>query len=61
MTQRSALVAGGGLAGIAAACDLADAGWTVTLLERKKRLGGMVASFPDPGGKGEMMCTGLAG
>src|SRR6185503_9211374 len=26
----------------------------VTLLERKKKLGGMVASFPDPNGKGEL-------
>jgi hydroxysqualene dehydroxylase len=50
----TALVAGGGLAGIAAACDLADAGWKVTLLERRKRLGGMVASFPDPESGGEI-------
>jgi squalene-associated FAD-dependent desaturase len=51
---RTALVAGGGLAGIAAACALADAGWAVTILEKKKRLGGMVASFPDPAGQGEL-------
>ncbi|NUN47431.1 MAG: FAD-dependent oxidoreductase [Candidatus Brocadiae bacterium] len=50
----SALVVGGGLAGIAAACDLADAGWRVTLLERRRRLGGMVASFPDPEGTVEL-------
>ncbi|MCE9584198.1 MAG: hydroxysqualene dehydroxylase HpnE [Planctomycetes bacterium] len=47
---RTAVVAGGGLAGIAAAMDLADAGWKVTLLESKKHLGGMVSSFPDPAG-----------
>ncbi|MEK7469354.1 MAG: hydroxysqualene dehydroxylase HpnE [Planctomycetota bacterium] len=52
--SQSAIVAGGGLAGIAAACDLADAGWKVTLLERRKRLGGMVASFPDAGSGGEI-------
>lgn len=54
LMPRTALVAGGGLAGIAAACDLAEAGWSVTLLERKKRLGGMVASFKDPEGPGEI-------
>lgn len=52
--ERTVVVAGGGLAGIAAACDLADGGWKVTLLERKQRLGGMVASFPDPAGGGEI-------
>ncbi len=41
------LVIGGGLAGIAAACDLADAGWPVTLLEARPFLGGKTWSFHD--------------
>ena len=36
---------GGGLAGIAAALDAADAGATVTLVERRRRLGGRTWSF----------------
>ncbi|HTW21676.1 MAG TPA: hydroxysqualene dehydroxylase HpnE [Mycobacteriales bacterium] len=43
--RRSVVVAGGGLAGIAAALRLADAGWSVRLLEAKPRLGGLTASF----------------
>ncbi len=39
------LVIGGGPAGIAAACALADRGKTVLLLERSPRLGGRAASF----------------
>jgi squalene-associated FAD-dependent desaturase len=38
-------VVGGGLAGIAAALRLADAGCTVTLLEARPRLGGLTHSF----------------
>lgn len=41
-----AMVAGGGLAGCAAAVRLAGAGWRVTLLERHPRLGGKLSSFP---------------
>ena len=44
----SALVLGGGLAGIAASGRLAEAGWEVTLLEARASLGGRVFSFPDP-------------
>ncbi|MBI2923824.1 MAG: FAD-dependent oxidoreductase [Planctomycetes bacterium] len=51
---KTALVAGGGLAGIAAACALADAGWIVRLVEARRRLGGMVASFPDRTSGGEV-------
>ena len=40
-----AVVVGGGLAGITAALDLADAGVPVTLLESRPRLGGATASF----------------
>jgi squalene-associated FAD-dependent desaturase len=45
VTPRSAIVVGGGLAGISAALDLADAGVRVTLLEVRPRLGGAAYSF----------------
>ena len=51
-TAGSALVIGGGLAGIAAAVRLADAGWQVTLLEARRTLGGRVFSFANPAGAG---------
>lgn len=41
-------VLGGGLAGLAAACELADAGYLVTLVERRPYLGGRAFSFLDP-------------
>ncbi|HVD87847.1 MAG TPA: FAD-dependent oxidoreductase, partial [Jatrophihabitantaceae bacterium] len=41
----SAIVVGGGLAGIAAALRLADAGATVSLVEGRPRLGGAAFSF----------------
>lgn len=43
--MRSAAVIGGGLAGVTAALDLADAGMSVTLLEATPRLGGATFSF----------------
>ena len=43
----TALVVGGGLAGIAAACDLADAGVRVTLVEKRPFLGGRAYSWTD--------------
>jgi squalene-associated FAD-dependent desaturase len=42
---RHVVVAGGGLAGLAAALSCADAGIRVTLLERRARLGGLTYSF----------------
>ena len=39
---------GGGLAGLSAACALLDAGWRVTLLEKRPFLGGRAYSFVDP-------------
>ena len=45
---QSAVVMGGGLAGIAAAMRLAEAGVKVTLVETRKRLGGRATSHPDP-------------
>ena len=41
------MVIGGGLAGLAAACSLADRGVPVTLLEKRPYLGGRAFSFPD--------------
>lgn len=44
---RTVLIVGGGLAGIAAALRLAEAGVRVTLLETRKKLGGRATSFTD--------------
>ncbi len=44
---QSVAIVGGGLAGIAAALALADAGFSVELYESKSRLGGRVGSFKD--------------
>jgi squalene-associated FAD-dependent desaturase len=50
MTDRpAALVIGGGLAGITAACELADAGVRVRLIEKRPHLGGRSYSY-DAGG-----------
>jgi squalene-associated FAD-dependent desaturase len=63
-------VIGGGVAGMAAACALADAGFRVTLLERRGYLGGRASSYLHPG-TGEIIdncqhvlfgcCTNLTG
>ncbi len=45
MTDVDLVVVGGGLAGIAAALDAADAGATVALVERRQHLGGLTWSF----------------
>jgi squalene-associated FAD-dependent desaturase len=42
-------VIGGGLAGLAAACALADSGFQVTLFERRPFLGGRASSYQHPG------------
>jgi squalene-associated FAD-dependent desaturase len=42
-------VIGGGLAGLSAACALADAGMRVTLCERRPYLGGRASSYEHPG------------
>jgi squalene-associated FAD-dependent desaturase len=48
MSERgTAIVIGGGLAGLAAACDLADAGVRVTVLEKRPFLGGRSYSYRD--------------
>jgi squalene-associated FAD-dependent desaturase len=41
-------IAGGGLAGLAAACALADSGFRVTLFERRPYLGGRASSYEHP-------------
>jgi len=48
-TQPSVAIAGGGLAGLAAACALADSGLRVTLFERRPYLGGRASSYEHPG------------
>jgi zeta-carotene desaturase len=42
-------IIGGGLAGLAAGCALANAGYRVTLFERKPYLGGRASSYEHPG------------
>jgi squalene-associated FAD-dependent desaturase len=48
-SQASVAIAGGGLAGLAAACALSDAGFRVTLLEKRPFLGGRASSYEHPG------------
>ena len=47
-TQKHVLIAGGGLAGLAAGVRLSGAGVRVTLLEKRPFLGGRAFSFKDP-------------
>ena len=47
--QPTVTVVGGGLAGLSAACALADSGFKVTLLERRPYLGGRASSYEHPG------------
>jgi len=49
VTPKTVTVVGGGLAGIAAACALADSGYRVHLLERRPQLGGRASSYEHPG------------
>jgi squalene-associated FAD-dependent desaturase len=48
-SQPTVAIAGGGLAGLAAACALADSGYRVTLFERRPYLGGRASSYEHPG------------
>lgn len=45
----SVAIIGGGLAGISAACALAEVGYKVTLFERRPFLGGRASSYEHPG------------
>jgi zeta-carotene desaturase len=47
--QSTVAIAGGGLAGLAAACALADSNFRVTLFERRPYLGGRASSYEHPG------------
>ncbi len=49
MKQRSALILGGGMSGMAAAYALSANGWTVTLIEAQPLLGGLAGSFERDG------------
>jgi squalene-associated FAD-dependent desaturase len=49
MSQPTVAIAGGGLAGLAAACALADTGFKVTVFERRPYLGGRASSYEHPG------------
>src|ERR1700676_3750985 len=69
-TQGTVTVVGGGVAGLSAACARADAGFRVTVLERRGYLGGRASSYLHPG-VGEVIdncqhvlfgcCTNLTG
>src|SRR5690242_16953858 len=48
-SQQRVAIAGGGLAGLAAGCALADAGYRVQLFERRPYLGGRASSYQHPG------------
>src|SRR5258708_3010087 len=47
--QPTVAMAGGGLAGLAAACALADSNFRVSLFERRPYLGGRASSYEHPG------------
>jgi zeta-carotene desaturase len=49
MQNLKVAIAGGGLAGLAAGCALAEAGFRVTLFERRPFLGGRASSYQHPG------------
>ena len=50
MTRPTVAIAGGGIAGLTAACELADAGFAVTLFEKRPFLGGRAYSYTDASG-----------
>ncbi len=47
--QKTVAIIGGGLAGLAAGCALADSGCNVTLFERRPYVGGRASSYEHPG------------
>jgi zeta-carotene desaturase len=48
-SKKTVTVVGGGVAGMSAACALAEAGLRVELVERRGYLGGRASSYPHPG------------
>jgi heterodisulfide reductase subunit A-like polyferredoxin len=48
-SQRTVTVIGGGVAGMSAACALAEAGLRVQLVEQRGYLGGRASSYLHPG------------
>ncbi len=50
MSSKSVIVIGGGLAGLSAAVALAEAGYRITLLEKRPFLGGRATSYVLPSG-----------
>jgi len=48
-SQPSVGIVGGGIAGLAAGCALADAGFKVTIFERRPYVGGRASSYEHPG------------
>lgn len=48
-TSRSVIVLGGGLAGLSAAQKFTEAGWTVTVLEERPKVGGLASSYESDG------------
>ncbi len=48
VSQKTVGIVGGGLAGLAAGCALADSGFEVTLFERRPFLGGRASSYEHP-------------
>jgi squalene-associated FAD-dependent desaturase len=50
MPSQSVLVIGGGLAGLSSAVALAEAGWRVSLIEKRPHLGGRATSYTLPDG-----------
>jgi squalene-associated FAD-dependent desaturase len=57
LNMPSVLIAGGGLAGLAAAAALGRDGWQVDLFEARPFLGGRATSYPVPGGGEEVAET----
>ena len=53
--MKTVIVAGGGLAGLAAAAALGSAGYSVDLFESRPFLGGRATSYPVPGSPGEII------
>ena len=47
--RQTVAIVGGGLAGMATGCALADAGFAVTIYERRPYLGGRASSYEHPG------------